>query len=178
CGVAVRGRSSYQRLLFCPVGPGRERLARVPVRAVATDHALDVVGEIGGTHAQPADRPAQAALVAVGRGHAAAQVHLGAGGVAVEQLALETDVGGLDAGAAVGATVEVDGHRRLQRCVVGEPALQLVDQLGGRVLGVDKGELAVPDAGAGHGRAAEGAGAGVEPDGGESLDHRLDPVPL
>src|SRR5699024_8084861 len=114
---------------------------------------------------------------AVGRGQAAAQVHLEAGGVAVEQLALETDVGGLDAGAAVGATVEVDGHRRLQRCVVGKPALQLVDQLGGRVLGVDKGELAGLDAGAGQGRGVEGAGAGVETDGGEPVAYRLGPVP-
>ena len=81
----------------------------------------------------------------------AAEVHLEAldlVAVGVEhQLALEADVGDLGAGAGVRAAVDVDGDRRVE---VGEPPLELGDEVAGAVLGVDDRELAELDAGAGH----------------------------
>ena len=135
-----------------PLGEGLAGLAGL---LVATDDALDVVGQVSRGHTQATDGASESAGLLVLGGQAATEVYLESGGVAVEQLALETDVGGLDASAAVRAAVEVDGQRCLQRRVIREPLLELTDQRGCGVLGVHKGELAELDAGARHGCATE-----------------------
>src|SRR4051794_36264269 len=74
-------------------------------------------------------------------------------------LALEAQVGGLDACAGIGAAVDVDGEWGVERR---EPLLQLRDGSGGPSLRLDDGELAVLDAGACHGATAKRRGCGFE----------------
>ena len=138
-------RSTASSARTHPVG---ERLAVLALVEVRRDDGGDVVVELGAGHLVGAQLAAEVGAQAGG----AAEVHLEAldlVAVVVEhQLALEADVGDLGAGAGVGAAVDVDGDRGVE---VGEAALELGDQVAGAVLGVDDGELAELDAGAGHG---------------------------
>ncbi|MCY1237033.1 hypothetical protein D9M72_497130 [compost metagenome] len=107
-----------------------------------------------------------------------AQVDLEAGaGIAVgrwQHHALESDVRGLDAGAGVGAAVDVQrqGLRQLAALdEVGESAFQLGHGGCGGDLSFHDGQLAVFDAGAGDGAAAEHGRPGGEAQGVE-LGHQ------
>src|SRR5262249_44174708 len=71
--------------------------------------------------------------------------------------ALEPDVGRLDPGARVRAAVDVDRDRDVE---IRQALLELADQVGGAGLGLDDGQLAELDAGAGHRVPAESAGPG------------------
>ena len=93
--------------------------------AYAAHDPLDVVGQLVGGDLVAAQLAAEAGV----EPEPAAEVHLEALDlVAVgvqDELALEADVGDLDAGARVGAAVDVDGERLVE---VGQPALELVDR--------------------------------------------------
>ena len=97
---------------------------------------------------------------------AAAEMHLEAElGLTVragQDLALQTDVGGLDPGAGVRAAVDVQADRPIQG-YVGQPLLESVDHGCCRALGLDEGELAVLDTGAGQGGSPEWARIGPQP---------------
>ncbi len=71
-----------------------------------------------------------------------------------DEGALEPDVGDLETCAGIRAAVHVDADRLVE---VGQPPLQLVDERPGLRLGLDDGEFAELDAGAGHGAAPENA---------------------
>src|SRR5690348_1600760 len=86
-----------------------------------------------------------------------------------DQRALQADIGGLDPGAGVRAAVHVDRDRGVE---AGQPALQLADQVGGPGLGLDDGELAELDAGAGHRVPAERTRAGRQA-GGIQFGHQI-----
>src|SRR5688572_2182067 len=102
-GPLARSRwCSSQVLLVGPLGPLREQLAVEALLVELARHALDVVGELLGRNAQPAQRLPEPA----GQAEAATQVHLVAV-LAARQRTLEADVCGLDASARVGAAVEV-----------------------------------------------------------------------
>src|SRR5262249_7812116 len=83
-----------------------------------------------------------------------------------DQLALQADVRHLETGAAVRAAVHADGDRLGG---VRAPPLPFIDHARGGDLGLDDGELAELDAGAGDGVPAERAGPGRQPDGVESV---------
>lgn len=73
-------------------------------------------------------------------------------------MPFKPDVRGLDAGTGVGAAVDVQGQGVRQLAAVGqvrEAAFQFGDGGGGSDLGLHDGQLAVFDAGAGDGAAAE-----------------------
>ena len=77
-----------------------------------------------------------------------------------ENLALQADVGDLDPGARVRATVEVDGDRHVQGGVqIGQPLLELVDELLllGQSLMLPPG-LEAGGSGRGQGRCHQGGG--------------------
>src|SRR5699024_971585 len=106
---------SFQFLLVDAVGPFGERLGLRPTVEEATDELLDVVVEVFDGDFESADGAAEPGLVAVGRGQSPADVDLKAGNlppvVGGHDLALEPDVGRLDAGAGVRASVEVEADR-------------------------------------------------------------------
>ena len=91
----------------------------------AAEHPLDVVGQLGAGHLEPAGLAAEARLGP----ELAAEVHLEALGLLPvgvgDEHALEADVGHLDAGAGVGAAVDVDRERVVEG---GQPVLELGDQ--------------------------------------------------
>ena len=97
--------------------------------------------------------PQLAAETAV-QAQAAAQVHLESLDrpvAVVDHLALEPDVGDLDARAGVRAAVDVDRDRHVELGVdVLEPLLQLGHQHLRALAGLGERQLAVLDAGAGH----------------------------
>ena len=137
-------------------GPGGERSpgSRSPTKL--RTHPLDVDRHLLGGRLQAADLAAETGVEA----ERSAQVDLEpldlVAVVVGDDLALEPDVGDLDAGAGVGAAVDVDrqGHVDLVDDVR-EPFLEQADGAGRGGLGVDDGELAVLQAGARHGVAAE-----------------------
>ena len=92
----------------------------------------------------------------------------------VHELALETDVGDLDPGAGVRAAVDVDGDAgcRARRAGVSSSSTTRC-RLG---LGLDDGELAELDAGAGHHRAPEGVRPGRQAELLGPGDQGVDPV--
>src|SRR5699024_7120587 len=116
-GDALRsGRcGSFELLLFDAVGPFGERLGLGPAVEESADELLDVVAEVVDGDLESAHGPAQSCLVAVLRGQAAADVDLEAGHllafVVSDDLALESDIGGLDPRAGVRAAVEVEADR-------------------------------------------------------------------
>src|SRR5699024_1738161 len=118
----------------------------------------DVVVEVFDGDFESADGAAEPGLVAVGRGQSPADVDLKAGNlppvVGGHDLALEPDVGRLDAGAGVRASVEVEADRvgQVDPC---QALLEYGDGVGGGLLGLDDRELAEFDARARHRRASE-----------------------
>ena len=151
----------------------------IPVLEEPAHDALGVVGDAVGGDLETADRAAEARLVAVGADEPAAEVHLVPrdllARVVHDQLALEPDVGGLDARARVGAAVDVERDRMRQLELV-ETLLE-VEHGGGRErLGLDDRELAELDAGARDGAAADQARARRQPELVEARDERLDAV--
>ena len=94
--------------------------------------------------------------------------------LAVGQRTLEADVRGLDPRARVGAAVDVDGERLVERR---QPVLELADQVRRPRLGLDDRELAELDPGARHRAAAERARVpDVQPGGLQAVDQGVDPV--
>ena len=176
-GAVVRHRSSSSSTRWAQpenVSPGPALVD------VAAHEPLDEVGEVVGGHLEAAHRAAEAGLVAVGGGEAAAEVHLEAGlllAVDRDDHALEADVGDLDAGAGVGAAVDVQGDRGVERRDVGEPALELGDRRGGGGLGLDDRELAELDAGARHRVPAERARRDRQAEVVEAGDEGVDAAP-
>src|SRR5687767_12057020 len=116
-----------------------ERLAAGAVVEEVPDDLLDVVGEVFGGHLVRAELAPEPGLET----QRATEVDLEAldlVAVLVEhEHALESDVGGLDAGTGVGAPVDVDGDRGVE---LRHPLLELGDELGRALLGLDNGELA------------------------------------
>src|SRR5690606_16474063 len=105
CGGSGCSWQSSQGVLLGAVGPGRERLVLAALGEPAAGDALDVVRQLVGGDLEPAHGAAEPGLVAVGRREPAAQVHLVPELAPAQELALETDVGGLDARARVLAAV-------------------------------------------------------------------------
>src|SRR6476646_5339714 len=144
-----RKHSSKIRLV-CSYRPRSETLAVLALFHEVAHHTLDVVAQLAGQHLVLAQLAAESAV----QTQASAQVDLEAldGVIAVvHHLALESDVGDLDAGARVGAAVDVDGDRHVElRVDVLEPLLQLGHQHLSPVTGLGERQLAVLDAGAGH----------------------------
>src|SRR3954447_6494604 len=142
-----------QRRLVCASHPLRERLDVVPLVEERLDDVGDVVVEAGAGDLVGAQLAAELRLEA----EAATEVHLEAldlPAVGVHhQLALEAEVGDLGPRARVRAAVDVDGDRHRQ---LRETVLELGDQVGGALLGLDDRELAELDAGAGHRAAPPG----------------------
>src|SRR5699024_6469861 len=169
--------SSFEFLLVDAVGPFGERLGLGPSVEEAADELLDVVAQVVGGDLEAAHGPAQPCLVAVLRGQSPADVDLEAGHllafVVGDDLALETDVGGLDPGAGVRAAVEVEADRVRQIETV-QTLLELRDGIGGGLLGLDDREFAVFDAGAGHRRPPEQVLAARQAQGVESGRDRID----
>src|SRR5690606_30547226 len=144
---------SRQGLLGGARRPDREPLAVLALGLETLQDPLDVVRQFVGGDLQSAHLAAEGRLQAEG----AAEVHLVAADLAAlvvrDELALEADVGGLDARAGVRAAVDVDGERLVE---VRQAALEFVDELAAALLGLHDGQLAELDAGAGHGAAPEG----------------------
>src|SRR6478735_2223243 len=113
--LAGRARSS-QVLLSRALGPLGEQLALGALLVEPARDALDVVGQLLGRNAQAAQGLPEPARQA----QATAEVHL-VPVLAARESALETDVGRLNARARVGAAVEVDRDRLVER---GQPVLE------------------------------------------------------
>src|SRR5699024_11690764 len=92
-----------------------ERLGLGPSVEEAADELLDVVAQVVGGDLEAAHGPAQPCLVAVLRCQSPADMDLEAGHllafVVGDDLALESDVGGLDPGAGVRAAVRSEERR-------------------------------------------------------------------
>src|SRR3954452_14311848 len=158
---------SHQPLLVGPRHVGREPLARLPPLEVAAQHPLAVVGGLGLGHLVTAELAAERGLDA----EVAAEVHLEAldhlAGVVAHHRALEADVRGLEAGAAVGAPVDVDRDRLVE---LRQPLLELGVEVLRMLLGLDDRQLAELQPGAGHRAAAERAGPHLQVVGGQRVD--------
>src|SRR3954449_9996103 len=153
--------------------PGGEGLAVVPLVEERLDHVGDVVVQAGAGHLVGTELLAEPRV----QPEAAAEVDLEAldlvAGRVQDQLALEADVGDLRPRAGVRAAVDVDADRHGQ---VREPVLELGDQVGGALLGLDNRELAELDAGAGHRAASPGGRLRRETDRLEACDQVVDLV--
>ena len=137
---------------------------------VAAQHALGVVGRLGGGHAQAAELATELGVLA----HQPAEVHLEGVLVAVRALrddALEADVGDLEACARVRAAVHVDRDRSVE---VGQPLSRVPAWIVvGALLRLDERELAELDAGAGDRAAPERRGTHREPERVEFVGERV-----
>src|ERR1700761_7279592 len=173
--TARPGRCGRSReiLIARPDSPLRERLVWLLVSCKPAEDPFYVVRKLIGGRLQPPDLTSEPRGRAVAAGQAAPQVdleplHL----LAVrsgDQRALQPDVRGLDAGTGVGAAVHVDRDRLGE---VGQPPLQLADQVAGARLGLDDGQLAELDAGARHRVPAERARVHLQA-GGLELGHQV-----
>src|SRR3990170_3282948 len=163
--VTIRFWCSLEGVFLCSVRPGGEGLIGAAVGAEAEDEALDVVGQVGRGDLESAHRAAEPGLVAALRGETAAEVHLEPwllASVAVrQQLALETDVGGLDARAGGRASVHMQADR-LRHLDPGETLLEFEHRDRCGLLGLDDRELAELEARAGDRGTPEEAGSGRE----------------
>src|SRR5699024_2751114 len=168
---------SFEFLLVDALGPFGERLGLGPPGEDAANELLDVVAQIVDGDLEAAHGPAQPCLVAILRGQSPADADLEAGHrlpfVAADDLALESDVGGLDPGAGVRAAVEVEADR-VRQVEIGQTFFELRDGIGGRLLGLDDREFAVFDAGAGHRRPPEQVLAARQAQGVESGHDGID----
>src|SRR5699024_8087611 len=122
------------------VGPFGERLGLGPSGEAAANELLDVVAQTVDGGLEAAHGPAPPCLVAVLRGQSPADVDLETGHlltfVVGDDLALESDVGGLDPGTGVRAAVEVEADR-VRQVEIGQSFFELRDGIGGGLLGLD-----------------------------------------
>ena len=129
-GEAAQRRTAHFRSPPRRAAPTR-RTSRPRSRCfvVVADDALDVVGQPGGGHLQAADLAAEPARAPSAPPRWIWKPSTCLPSSSSDELALQADVGDLDAGAGVRAAVHVDGDRLVE---VRQPLLQLVDQLRGR----------------------------------------------
>src|SRR3954447_20319357 len=160
---------SQQPRFFGARDVGGEPLARLTPLDVTPEPPLAVVGGLGLGHLVTPELAPERRLDA----EVAAQVDLEAlhhlTGVVAHHRSLESDVGGLEPGAAVGAAVDVDRYGLVE---VRETLLQLAVEVLGVLLGLDDRQLAELEPGAGHRAAAECAGPHLQVGSGE-LGHEL-----
>src|SRR6201996_8169170 len=164
---------SRQLLVARPYSPLRERLARLLTGCKPAENPFYVVRQLVSGGLEPADLAPEPRFGPVTTSQAAAQVdlepfHL----LAVrpgDQRALQPDVRGLDAGAGVRAAVHVDRDRLVE---LGQPPLQLADQVDGARLGLHDGQLAELNAGARHRVPAERARVDLQV-GGLKVGHQV-----
>ena len=162
-GCGWRRRSS-QLVLVDPVGPGREGLAGAALGEEAADEPLDVgPGRSPAVTLRPRTvrpRPASSRSAEASPPPRCTWKPGRCSPSTSDELALEPDVGDLDAGAGVGAAVDVQADRGVEVAGTSRGAARARPRPSRRCLGVDDGELAELDAGAGHRVAAAGAGTG------------------
>ena len=165
-----RGSAAPRSALAHPSASSSARATQVANRSPASRPSTNrrttrstYVGQLVGGDLEAADLAAEAGVQRRCRRRGAPGSPRPARRRAVHDLALEPDVGGLDAGAGVGATVDVQRDRYVDLVDdVGQPGLQLGHRRRGQALGLDDRQLAELDPGAGHRAAPERRSAGAD----------------